>query len=350
MDTHGKSLYSNTISFPVNATNSGGIWQADILHTFRTPATSGTAVNDYDPSAYYYTVTASKPGVAPSPQSVGGMTPQIYLLLGFTVKSEGGNNNFANNIPQFESLTNYELHTFYYDHTAELKTSMLTLPFNAPRVLGGISFGGGEAVGMTYADAGTSSYLAKVDLLLLFDPVATFNQTRFQDNRDLAVESFHYVGQNTAPSGTFEFDHSTQDPTLQVSNDHAIINGVDTVDPAHGRLLLDSEFPSSTFNIPPTVVSKAVDWYQTAKKEYVEDKRVNGADQSQWRSYATGMIANSNANFINNPGAPSGTGTFHTSQLYPANSEGLTIVNSLYPTLKANVEGANNSGSSWNSL
>ena len=119
---------------------------------------------------------------------------------------------------------------------------------------------------MTYADAGTSSYLAKVDLLLLFDPVATFNQTRFQDNRDLAVESFHYVGQNTAPSGTFEFDHSTQDPTLQVSNDHAIINGVDTVDPAHGRLLLDSEFPSSTFNIPPTVVSKAVDWYQTAKK------------------------------------------------------------------------------------
>ena len=146
------------------------------------------------------------------------------------------------------------------------------------------------------------------------------------------------------------FDHSTQDPTLQVSNDHAIINGVDIVDPAHGRLLLDSEFPSSTFNIPPTVVSKAVDWYQTAKKEYVEDKRVNGADQSQWRSYATGMIANSNANFINNPGAPSGTGTFHTSQLYPANSEGLTIFNSLYPTLKANVEGANNSGSSWNSL
>jgi len=241
--------------------------------------------NVADPIVFTYTVTAVVGANGQSAPSLKALAPQVYMMLG------SGNHDGTSIAEALDFNTHYELHWFESTDTGRdlTKTAINKLPKKTdgttavPIVLSGISFGGGQAVGMTYT-------LPKVDYLALFDPVCPWPNA----TANVPPNCFpYYVGY---PKGNTAY------------SDNQLI--------APANIPVGEKTPYSDFyiatnaNAPdgkPHLVLDANDWYNSSSQEF----QYYGAD------FATGSITNYTS-------APSGhtwksdiVGTFHVSQIDP---------------------------------
>jgi hypothetical protein len=258
-------------------TLSGGIW-----HYTDTTAALPTALHIGDPSGiYYYKVTATISGV-PSLPTPTTYAPQFYLKLGL------GNTDGRQLADFFDKKTGCETRWYGADETTGFsgdtsdEEQALNAQLNADgtsssAVLGGISFGGAESVGITYDTNDLGSH--KVSFLALIDPVTPGSQASHPKGCQPNAHAFDVSGGNLSAS-----------PPV-------------TALPVPGSNPPD---PSSVFS-PNTNVIGAKDWHQTYAEEYSYEHGhpVSG----KYQGFATGTLSNPSQNALP-------VGDDHTSQVH----------------------------------
>jgi hypothetical protein len=188
-----------------------------------------------------------------------------------------------------------------------------------PVVLSGISFGGGEAIGMTYKDTVNSDAtppLKRVSTLFLFDPVGAFGDDRFPDKQHEKIFNVGLLREGTTAEKDTGTDYQAQDPD-------AIVTGL-------SRKLKPTEYPRTKFSVPGNV-DDVYDWYQPFNVEWPADKAKNPTTPANWKAYATGEVTNSPHNFT--------VGSYHTSQLDPNDSNAFNsyFLQQIVPTVTQKV-------------
>jgi hypothetical protein len=230
------------------------------ITNYSVPESSG---QNYADTTYYYTVAAYINGIAFAQTTV--LVPQVYMLLG------NGDTNGLVKQEFYDNKTNgFQVHTYVFGgpgnqdaQLTEATADMWSAPATIQHLVAGISFGGGEATGLTYK--------VSVDALALIDPVAPY-------------ENYY-----TLPAGCNAFNTANLDqhpkpvPTGNANSD-----------------------PYSTF-VPNSTAYH--DWYAPYATEYNAYKALTPTVDD---GYATGFI-NARNDTVHNDISP--TGTVHTAQV-----------------------------------